>query len=254
MAGLQSHTARLVGLFVGCLLYGILCLTFLFFIMSASRIQRIILGTVCAMFCVATFGVCTALKNVIDAFVLYSGPGGAEFFYNTENGGWTHSVPILNDALQVILTDLLLIHKCHILYNRRWMVTTPPLFLTMLSIVCGSIAAVKDARLPGTENVNSPEVFGFITATFCLTILTNLLTTIFILRRLIEIESICESSGGNIRPYFIGRLILLALESGILYVFFVSVSFTIFLSGSNFKYVLSLAVRIQPPSPSQYLH
>ncbi|KAJ7850915.1 hypothetical protein B0H14DRAFT_2342023 [Mycena olivaceomarginata] len=245
MSGLPNDTARLVGLFVGCVLYGVLCITFvicLSFIVSASRIPYVILVAAMWMFFISTFSVILSLKNVLDGFIYYQGPGGALAFYATQNGGWTHWMPTVHNAIQTTTGDALLVHRCHLLYESRWEITAFPFILWLASTGTSVIAALSDATLTGSENINSNSVFPFISATVALTLTTNIITTYLILRRLMTIQFDPELQD-TIRPYSFARISVILVESGLVYTVSMVISLGIFLSGSNFKYVSSLAVR-----------
>ncbi|KAF7372887.1 hypothetical protein MSAN_00494900 [Mycena sanguinolenta] len=123
----QAHTARLIALFVSCVLYGILLTTFISclrsLLFSASQQFRVkprheikwpIVAATISMFIVSTFSAVVSMQDVIDAFIKYDGPGGALAFYNssatTASAGWLHWVPAFEDSVQVILGDGLLVN------------------------------------------------------------------------------------------------------------------------------------------------
>ncbi|KAJ7039697.1 hypothetical protein C8F04DRAFT_1086289 [Mycena alexandri] len=139
MSDVQAHTARLIALFVSCVLYGILlttlvpCLRSLLFSASQkfqlkprNKIKFPILAASILMFLVSTFSAVLSMQDVIDAFIDYSGPGGALQFYDTLNNGWKHWMLAVEDTVQVILGDGLLIYRCYVLYDRNWRAITIP--------------------------------------------------------------------------------------------------------------------------------
>ncbi|KAJ7661867.1 hypothetical protein B0H17DRAFT_1212110 [Mycena rosella] len=93
MADVQAHTARLIALFVSCVLYGMLLTTFVpcirSLLFSASRkfqfkprheIKFPIVVATTLMFLVSTFSAVLSMQDVIDAFIEYQGPGAPSSF------------------------------------------------------------------------------------------------------------------------------------------------------------------------------
>ncbi|KAJ7893634.1 hypothetical protein B0H14DRAFT_2334731 [Mycena olivaceomarginata] len=186
------------------------------------------------MFFISTFSVILSLKNVPDGFIYYQGPGGALAFYATQNGGWTHWMPTVHNAIQTTTGDALLsqinppVHRCHLLYESRWEITAFPFILWLAS---------TGFSFHYSSSYNS--VFPFISATVALTLTTNIITTYSILRRLMTIQFDPELQD-TIRPYSLARVSIILVESGLVYTVSMVISLGIFLSGSNFKYVSSL--------------
>ncbi|KAJ7744235.1 hypothetical protein DFH07DRAFT_749539, partial [Mycena maculata] len=130
-------TTRLITLFIGCFLYGILLTTFVpcihsllfsstkHFELKLKHPILIATGSI-LMFLVSSFGVVLSLQDVIDVFIDYNGPGGALEFYTTVNGAWKRWMAIVEDSVQAILGDILLIYGCYVLYNRSWCVIALP--------------------------------------------------------------------------------------------------------------------------------
>ncbi|KAF7336126.1 hypothetical protein MVEN_02159700 [Mycena venus] len=207
MADVQAHTARLIALFVSCVLYVI------------------------------------AMQDVIDAFINYHGPGGALEFYgniHTLNIGWIHSMPVVNDSIQATLGDALIIYRCYVLYDRNWHAIAAP-SLAWIGLVAVSIASsYREATLTGGESLNDASVLPILSAALLLTFATSIITTYLIIRRLCMIKSL-PNMHDYVRPHIITRIATIFFETGLVYTLSIIVSLGLYLSGSSLQYVASLA-------------
>ncbi|KAJ6488164.1 hypothetical protein C8R47DRAFT_1196312 [Mycena vitilis] len=192
MADVQAHTARLIALFVGSALYGILLTTFVpclrSLLFSSSQTLQVkprreikfpILAATILMFLVSSFSAMLSMQNVIDGFINYDGPGGALEYYNTASG-WQHWIVAIEDSVQVILGDGLLIYRCYVLYDRNWRVIALPATFWMALIATSMASSYHEAVLPEGKSLNDPSVLPFLSATLLLTFMTSILTTFLV--------------------------------------------------------------------------
>ncbi|KAJ6572449.1 hypothetical protein DFH09DRAFT_1152964 [Mycena vulgaris] len=254
MGDVQAHTARLISLFIGCVLYGILlttvfpCISSLAF--SASQKFRlkpraeikfpILVATVC-MFLVSSFNAVLSLQDVIDAFVDYKGPGGALEFYESVNAGWKHWMVAVEAAVQVILGDGLLIYRCYVLYDRNWRTIAFPTVSWAAMSALSITAAYREAALKGERRLNDSTMIPILSATLLLTFTTSIATTYLIIRRLLAVGS-SAALRGAIQPHFLSRVASIFFETGLIYTLFIIASLGVYLSGSNLEYVAALAI------------
>lgn len=257
MADVQAHTARLIALFVGCVLYGILLTTFVpclrsllfsasqkFQVKSRHEIKFPILAATILMFFVSSFSAVLSMLDVIDAFVDYTGPGGALAFYGssyTVNKGWKHWMPAVEDSVQVILGDGLLIYRCYVLYDRNWRAICVPAVAWMGLVATSIASSYREAKLKPGETLNDPGVLPFLSATLLLTFLTSIVTTYLIIRRLYRVE-FHPHLRGQIRPHILTRIATIFFETGLIYTLSVVVSLGIYLTRSNLQYIASMAM------------
>ncbi|KAJ7255180.1 hypothetical protein C8J57DRAFT_603266 [Mycena rebaudengoi] len=262
MADVQSHTARLIALFVSCVLYGILFTTFvlsmrsLLFSANQSKIHLksrheikypIVVATA-LMFFISTFSAVMSLQDVLEAFVNYDGPGGAREFYHSQNRGWKHWIVAVEDAAQVIIGDTLLIYRCYVLYDRKWRaIALPGSIWVAMSVIC-TLTAYREAMLPKGSSLDDPSMRPILTASILLTLATSSVTTYLIIRRLVSIQSLPELIG-DIQPHFLSRVARLFFESGLLYTLSIIASLGVYITGSELEYVATGAmVHIVPIS------
>ncbi|KAJ7809899.1 hypothetical protein B0H14DRAFT_3874462 [Mycena olivaceomarginata] len=257
MADVQTHTARLIALFVSCVLYGILLTTFVpclrsllfsasqrFQIKPRHEIKFPILAATVLMFFVSSFSAVISMQDVIDAFIDYDGPGGALEFYgefHTLNHGWTHWMPAVEDSVQVILGDALLIYRCYVLYDREWRVIALP-SLAWMGLVGTSVdSSYREITLKQGESLNDATVLPILSAALLLTFAMSLMTTFLIIRKLLKIE-FSPKIRGAIQPHILTRIAKIFFETGLIYSLSVVLSLAIYLAGSNLQYVVSLAM------------
>ncbi|KAJ7671498.1 hypothetical protein DFH06DRAFT_1177721 [Mycena polygramma] len=258
MVDVQAHTARLIALFVSCVLYGILLTTFVpclrsllfssshrFHVKPHHEIKYPILVATILMFLVSSFGAALAMQDVIDAFINYDGPGGALAFYggtgNTQDTGWKHWMLAVEDTAQVILGDGLLIYRCYVLHDKNWRAIALP-FLSWIALVAMSIlSSYHEATLPAGKRLNDPSVIPFLAATLIFTFMTSVITTYLIVRRLFWIEDQPDLRGA-IRPHILTRIATISFETGLIYTLSIVASLGVYLAGSNLEYVASLAM------------
>ncbi|KAJ7900514.1 hypothetical protein B0H13DRAFT_1883417 [Mycena leptocephala] len=266
MTDVQAHTARLIALFVSCVLYGILLTTFVpclrsllfsssqkFQIKPRHEIKFPILIATVLMFFVSSFSAVISMQDVIDAFINYHGPGGALEFYGTlhttMNNGWTHWMPAVEDGVQVILGDALLKLARHRRAFRRldridWCVlafspthTSNPERTAAMSMT----ASYREITLKPGQSLNDPTVLPILVAALLLTFATSLITTYLIIRKLLKIEFDLKTHRTT-QPHILTRIATIFFETGLIYTLSVVVSLAIYLTGSNLQYVVSLAL------------
>ncbi|KAJ7691139.1 hypothetical protein B0H17DRAFT_1331188 [Mycena rosella] len=252
MADVQAHTARLIALFVSCVLYGMLLTTFVpcirSLLFSASRkfqfkprheIKFPIVVATTLMFLVSTFSAVLSMQDVIDAFIDYQGPGGALEFYNIGNHGWKHWMPVVDDTIQVVLGDALLIYRCYVIYDRNWRAIALPAVSWMAMAGLSLTASYREANLHGAQRLNDATMIPILSATLLLTLTTSITTTYLIVRRLFTADADLR---GAIQPHFLTRVGMIFFETGMIYTLTVIASLGVYLSGSNLEFVVSLAI------------
>ncbi|KAJ7730073.1 hypothetical protein DFH07DRAFT_849318 [Mycena maculata] len=254
MAGVQANTARLIALFISCVLYGILLTTFVpcirslllsptekFQLKPNHKIKYPILVASVLMFLVSSFGVVLSLQDVIDGFINYDGPGGALEFFTTVNGGWKHWIVIIEDSVQAMLGDALLIYRCYVLYDRSWRVIAIPVVNWLASCALAIVCSYREATMPEEDRLNSSAILPFLSAVALLTFTTSIVTTYLIIRRLLTIER-TKDLRGPLEPHLLSRVATIFFETGLIYTLSLVASLGVYLSDSELEFVASLAM------------
>ncbi|KAJ7086784.1 hypothetical protein B0H15DRAFT_986058 [Mycena belliarum] len=254
MADVQAHTARLIALFVSCVLYGMLLTTFVpcihsllfsasqrFRLKPCSDIKFPILIATILMFLVATFSAVISMQNIIDAFIHYSGPGGALEYYRVHNKGWKHWVVAIGDAVQVVVGDALLIYRCYVIHDRNWRSIIMPAVSWIAMAALSVMSLYRELRLQGSQRLDDRDMMPLLASTLLLTFATSLITTYLIVRRLLKAE-FRPDLRGRLPPHFLVRVGKIFFETGLFYTLSVVASLVVYLSASNLSYVASLAI------------
>ncbi|KAJ7192769.1 hypothetical protein C8J57DRAFT_1209576 [Mycena rebaudengoi] len=190
MAGVPAHTARLIVLFVSCVLYGILLTTFVpcirSLIFAPARgfqlkrwrdIKYPVVAATLLMFFFSTFSAVLAMDVVMDGFIRYDGPGGPPEFYANRNVGWKHWMLAAEDGIQVVVGDAFLIYRCFVIYDRNWRTIALPAFTWLSLTVVSALRVYHEALLPAGKHLDDPSVLPFLSALFVLTFATSVITT-----------------------------------------------------------------------------
>ncbi|KAF8579889.1 hypothetical protein K439DRAFT_348554 [Ramaria rubella] len=233
--------ARLVGLFMQSMFFGVYLVSFaalirvMFFSSRANSIHRPMLAAAIAMFIVATLGVTSLLKRNFDAFIWYHGPGGSD----AEFEDISNPINVLLFATyyaQTIIGDLILIYRCFIVYNRSWLVISIPAIIWLATLVCSSIGINKTNNLDTSANIDDKSLIPWITSILVLTMVQNLATTSLIAIRIWRVEREVMQYRKNPRMKKVFKMVI---ESGAIYTLSVFVLLVTYLCSNNGQYPVS---------------
>ncbi|KAJ7172828.1 hypothetical protein C8R43DRAFT_943902 [Mycena crocata] len=190
MVDVQAHTARLISMFVSCVLYGV---SYRCKMKPRHEIKFPILAASILMLLVSTFSIGMSLQNVISAFVDYDGPEGC---------GASHSRRRAS------------IYRCYVIYDRSWSAIAAPGASWIALSVLPLASASFEANLGPDETLNDANIRPLISATLLLTFATSLITTSLIVWRLITVG---DPTDIQQRPHFLARIVSIFLETGLIY-------------------------------------
>jgi len=256
--GKTANSGRLVGLFVGCVLYGFLLSTFFrcirsllcsasnkFQLRPRSDIRYRVVAVTILMFMISTFSAVVSLQDALAGFIDYDGPGGSLEFYSTMTG-WRQWILAVDDSLQVILGDGLLIYRCYVLYSKSWRATVVPAAMWLALIGVSSNSSYREAVLPKGKQLTDSSVLPSLTATLMLTLLTSVVTTYLITRRLLKVSANGmdgkDSDTIPIKLHVLSRVAIIFLETGLIYTLSVIASLAAYLWGGHIHYAVSLGM------------
>ncbi|KAJ7101702.1 hypothetical protein C8R44DRAFT_988347 [Mycena epipterygia] len=208
-----------------------------------SEIRGFILGVGIALFVVATFDVVIGLLHNLQAFVFYTGGGGAGQVL-ADILDWINIARTVTQVIQMILGDFVLIHRCYIVYSRRWKVLIPSLILYLGGVAMGIKLIEAQVSLNHVNaTMNSPEIRPWWFALFCITVVQNTLTTGLLIWRIWRVERQIEKfrvteSGTRKTQAPLRRVIRVIAESGLAYTLMVFMTFVVGVCNSNLIYPL----------------
>ncbi|KAI0346626.1 hypothetical protein BDW22DRAFT_1323122 [Trametopsis cervina] len=201
----------------------------------------------CSMAVFSTLDVALGMRHILDAFIFYTGPGGADEEF-ADISYWVNVMKTVDTQVMALIGDAMLIYRCFIIYSHKWTVIMLPLIMwaadAAFSVVIIWISAtLRQDAVISTQVLLKPFLYSF----FCVTIILNLLTTGLIIFRIWGTNKHSApyiSHQPQTRPARRPRTRLesvmrIILESGMLYQASVIATFICALVGSNAIYGVS---------------
>ncbi|KAK0453839.1 hypothetical protein EV421DRAFT_715083 [Armillaria borealis] len=225
-------------------LYGISVLGFMLTLWTLvrgklwSQVNKLVLFFAVFLFAFQTMYTVVGIRRRYQGFVTLSGssyPGGpAAFFENVT----TTAVLLRNVSwdLQVALGDAIVIWRAYVVWQTPWIVA-PPIVIWVGFIVAavGELLSMRDT-VPSIEGLFAPSVQAWSTAALALTMSCNLLSTFLLAYRLWKLEN--ETGGSRVNNMsMLKPLMVVVLDTGLLYSVWVFVAFITDVLGSRFEYV-----------------
>ncbi|KAF7360046.1 Carboxylic ester hydrolase [Mycena venus] len=193
---LSLPAAELAATFVACVLYGIYLVTLGIAgtllttesgrLKPRSRIHWVVVVVSIILFVNATLDLAISISMAVQAFVSYTGPGGAAHVF-TEASSWRTFTKSLSVGLQSLTGDAILIYRCWYIWSKSWLVIAFPLLLWVTNIACLTRTLFLLERLEYGQ-VNSGNLVPWGMAFWTLTICTNSLATSLIVWCLWRVE------------------------------------------------------------------
>ncbi|TFY68961.1 hypothetical protein EVJ58_g701 [Rhodofomes roseus] len=249
VSGFPISEAQLVALFAESIAYGMHVVTFAFCMYSwvhrskASQSARSWpwMSIAIALFIVGTLDVSFNLYHNIIAFILYTGPGGANGEFE-KLSNWVNVMRSVWARLCALISDAALIYRCWVVYSpsaRRWSVVAFPILLWLGVAAC----AFMDVFYLCTLHLNTsiPLATGlrpWLYAYFSITLALNVLTTGMIVHPLWKTRKL-TSEYFKLRSRKRDRLkglIRIFIESALLYTLSVAISVIMEMVQSNGYY------------------
>jgi len=242
-------TAQLVGHFMESVFYGIHLTTFFScmraLLWSNGRFKPFRLVNIkmfiasLLMFVIASLDITFHLRHNLEAFIWYNGPAIEDF---NKTSSWINVVTMGTYVAQTFVGDSILIFRCWIVYDRRWSVIALPMLLWLGTTTCGVVTLRNEATLRSGQLLASNQLVPFISASLFLTLATNVITTSLIVYRIWKVRS--EIGNGQLfNPNSpMANLVIVLIESGLLYTLSVIILFGLVLASNNGAYGVSNSV------------
>ncbi|RPD54059.1 hypothetical protein L227DRAFT_556836 [Lentinus tigrinus ALCF2SS1-6] len=244
-----------------CIFYGIVLITVAYGLRvllwtrdghfkGRARISWIMVGTTVAMFTIATLEMAFGLLHNLQAFIYYTGPGGAIAEFD-DISNWVNVMRTADYIAQTFIGDGIMVYRCYVVYERNWKVVLVPALLWLAETACGWVVVYIEATLHTSATLNESRLVPFITSVLSLTLAMTTISTGLIVYRILQINNGVASHditrvGGNRR---LTRVIRILVESGLIYTASVVVFFGTFLASNNAQYGVSdVVVQLIPVS------
>ncbi|KAJ8494383.1 hypothetical protein ONZ45_g13262 [Pleurotus djamor] len=233
--------ARLVGLFLECIAYGIFLVTFPLcmraLLWNQGEIRRLrtvnwpmfTASILLAVF--VTFDVIITLIWLIKAFV-FTASGGAQYVF-TDISNWINVIRTVNFFVPVLIGDLVLIYRGWVVYSHSYRAVLFPAFIWVCATAVGSYIIHAEGNLHVHGPLQVDSLTPFYTSFLVITVAQNFITTAMIVLRIRQVD---RSSTGCItgvrRKTKLQRVMRIVIESGLLYTATAIISLGTYLSGS----------------------
>ncbi|KAK7046247.1 carboxylic ester hydrolase [Favolaschia claudopus] len=193
MSQLSLPEAQLISLVIAAVLYGIylvtlgVCLRLLLTSESGalrrrSEIRWVITLVSGMLFVNGTLDFVIQVIQVMEAFVTYTGVGGAEHVF-THSSGYQTMIKSFCVPFQSLLGDAVLIYRCWFLWDRSWLIIFVPSLIWLANIACA--IRFLDLLAKATQGlIISTAVKPWVQAFWALTITINVTTTTLIVLRI----------------------------------------------------------------------
>ncbi|THG99497.1 hypothetical protein EW026_g2856 [Hermanssonia centrifuga] len=243
--------AQLIDQFMTAVVYGIYLVTLGMTIsvlfwgrMGQKRRNWPLIFVMALMFIFATFDVAFGLQHNLDAFIYYTGPvprvNSITAYANANSSADFQTVDV---QIMALIGDAMLIYRCLVVFNYKWLVIIFPVLLWLANAVCAVAIIIITATLHQTALIHIGNLKPWITAFLVVTLLTNLITTGLIVWRIWSIDkestrmtSLSTLKGGSSK---LARVIRIVVESALLYTTLVLMTTVADVIGSNAIYPLA---------------
>ncbi|KAJ7909355.1 hypothetical protein B0H13DRAFT_2272876 [Mycena leptocephala] len=216
--GLSLAAAELIAPILGAAAYGIHLVTFGIAmrrllttesgrLKHRSEIRWIMVVVACVLLINATLDLVVAIITLVQAFVLYKGPGGAEHIF-MHGDSWQAMTKV----------DELNIYRCWFLWDRSWLVIALPLLIWLANVATFIRFLVLLSQATQGLIISSavqPWVRGF----WAMTITINVMTTSMIVARIWMVDRQNKKLGIDAHEprSTLGHAIRNIVESGMIY-------------------------------------
>ncbi|KAJ6489862.1 hypothetical protein C8R45DRAFT_1213283 [Mycena sanguinolenta] len=195
MANLSLPAAELVAHTLGGVMYGIYLVTLgiagrrILFARAWKRRAvtnwiNVVVSVV--LFTNATLNFVVSTIAIVQAFVLYTGPGGAAEFF-AHGSGWQTLTKSFTVPFQSLVGDGILIYRCWVIWNNSWIMIALPLLIWLANIACA--ARLLDLLTKATHQlVISSAIQPWGQAFWSMTICISVMATSLIVVRIWRVE------------------------------------------------------------------
>ncbi|KAI0057388.1 hypothetical protein BV25DRAFT_1812471 [Artomyces pyxidatus] len=259
MGQIPIDVATLVSLLCAGVLYGIHLVTFgnvarvlLVQRNAARRRPRVylVVATLLLLF-IGSAHIVILMRRVLEAFVWYTGPGGATTALYQISNKLLNTMSILYDT-QTAIGDIILVYRCYVLYRRDWRVVVLPVALWVNFLVFAVLNVHKALNLREQALLSTGSLETWATAGLSMTLALNVVTTGLMVFKIWSIQRqstrIFGPSGRLSGRRSLDDVIIILVESGAIYTFAVVLFVALNTSQNNAEFPFAAGVRaLYPP-------
>ncbi|KAI0789589.1 hypothetical protein C8Q75DRAFT_142547 [Abortiporus biennis] len=240
MAGILLDKAYLTAIWLETAFYGMnfvlfwTCLCILTIRRRTPKINKILVTIAISMFAFSTAHVSLGFQRLIEGFItLRNAPGGpAAFFSDVSKPGNVVKVGI--HTVNSIIGDSVVVWRCYLVWSKDWRMCVVPVLLVIASAVCGFAQTVYFARAKRLHSAFAHTLQIWNGSLFGLSLATNVTVTVLISVRVWYILRL----GGGTANFRYWRVLLIIIESGMIYSLALICEITLYFLTSNAFYIV----------------
>ncbi|KIK66908.1 hypothetical protein GYMLUDRAFT_145135, partial [Collybiopsis luxurians FD-317 M1] len=194
----------------------------------------------------ATFDVALSLMHAIEAFILYTGPGGSEERY-TRLTDWVNIMKVsdqtkLFQPLPTLLISHLQVYRCWIVTNKNYFLLILPALLWLGDLAMTIFITILEATAGNTHELltgGEGRITAVITSAWSMSIANNIMTTgliVWFIRRVDKHNALYAMQTSTLKNSSLQNVIRIMVESGLMYTVTAIIAFITFVTGNNSFY------------------
>ncbi|KAI0789580.1 hypothetical protein C8Q75DRAFT_764113 [Abortiporus biennis] len=240
MAGILLDKAYLTAIWLETMFYGMNFVLFwsCLFILTVKRrtpkINKLLVSIAIAMFTFSSVHVSLGFQRLIEGFITRRNQTGgpAAFFSDVSIPGNVVKVGI--HTVNSIIGDSVVVWRCWLVWSKDWKMTILPIALVTASAVCGFAQTVYFARAKAAHSAFAHTLQIWNGSLFGLSLATNVVVTTLIAVRVWYLLRV----GGGASNFRYWRILLIVIESGMIYSTALVCEITLYFLTSNAFYIV----------------
>ncbi|EMD39585.1 hypothetical protein CERSUDRAFT_111897 [Gelatoporia subvermispora B] len=239
-ANIPLDRAYLAAIWLETLFYGMNFVLFwsCIFVLTVRRrtpkVNKSLVTVAVAMFCFSTAHVSLGFDRLIEGFIiLRNQPGGPAAFFSDVSIP-ANVVKVCLHTVNSVIGDSVVVWRCWLVWGRDWKVCVLPIALIIASAVCGFGQTVYFARATAVHSAFAHTLQVWNGSLFSLSLATNVVVTTLIALR---VWYMLRFSGGT-RNFRYWRILLIIIESGMIYSVALICEITLYFLDSNAFYIV----------------
>ncbi|KAL7277969.1 hypothetical protein ACG7TL_007922 [Trametes sanguinea] len=242
MAGpdIPLDKAYLTAIWLETLFYGMnfvlywTCMSILTWRRRTPKVNKLLVGIGTLMFAFSTAHVSLGFQRLIEGFiVLRDQPGGPGAFFSDVSIP-ANVVKVGIHTVNSIIGDSIVVWRCWLVWGRDWKMCVLPILLIIASAICGFTQTVYFARAKKLHSAFAHSLQIWNGSLFSLSLATNVVVTILISLR---VWYMLRMEGGS-TAFRYWRVLVIIIESGMIYSVALVCEITLYFLGSNAFYIV----------------
>ncbi|KAI0323990.1 hypothetical protein GY45DRAFT_1332033 [Cubamyces sp. BRFM 1775] len=210
------------------------CLAMLTIRRRTPNVNKVLVAISTIMFAFSTAHVSLGYQRLIEGFiVLRDQPGGPGAFFSDVSIP-ANVVKVGIHTVNSIIGDSVVVWRCWLVWGRDWRMCILPILLIIASAICGFAQTVYFARAQKLHSAFAKSLQIWNGSLFSLSLATNVVVTVLIAMR---VWYMFRMSGGS-KNFRYWRVLVIIIESGMIYSIALVCEITLYFLGSNSFYIV----------------